>query len=411
MDERDHDLVIIGGGIGGSALATVMQRAGHSCLVLERSTEFPDRTKGEWIAPWGVVEAERLGVRDDLATARGHVLRRHIGYDETRDPAEAEGGALDLALLPGVDGPMTQRHPDACRVLLDAAVAAGADVRRGVERVDVTVDDGRPSVTYSVGGGDRVARARLVVGADGRNSVVRRGVGFELHRDPPHHLFSGLLVDGADGWPEDVQIAGAEGDVHFLAFPQGAGRVRLYLGFGLDQRHRLSGADGPAEFIRTFDLDSVPESAALAGATPISPCATYANEDAWVDVPVRDGVVLIGDAAGWNDPITGQGLSITLRDVRIVSELLLASSDWSADALTAYTEERRERLRRLRFAAQVQSALYNEFTPEARERRIRAHARFAEDPMLMMTLLSVMVGPEVPAPEHFGEEARERILG
>ena len=56
MDERDHDLVIIGGGIGGSALATVMQRAGHSCLVLEHSTEFPDRTKGEWIAPWGVVE-------------------------------------------------------------------------------------------------------------------------------------------------------------------------------------------------------------------------------------------------------------------------------------------------------------------------------------------------------------------
>ncbi len=410
MTERDYDLVIVGGGIGGSALATVMQRAGHSCLVLERTTEFPDRTKGEWIAPWGIVEAERIGLRDDIAVARGHVLRRHIGYDETRDPAEAEAGALDLALLPGVDGPMTQRHPDACQVLLDAAVAAGADVRRGVERIEVTAE-GRPTATYRWGGTEHVAGGRLLVGADGRNSVVRRDLGFELDKDPPHHLFSGLLVDAADDWPEDVQIAGAEGDVHFLAFPQGAGRVRLYLGFLLDQRRRLAGADGAAEFVRTFDLRSVPQSGALANATPVSPCATYPNEDAWVDAPVRDGVVLIGDAGGWNDPITGQGLSITLRDVRMVTEILLASADWSANPFAAYTEERRERLRRLRFSAQVQSALYCEFGPTARDRRMRAHARFAEDPTLMMTLLAVMVGPEVPGPEHFTEHARERILG
>jgi hypothetical protein len=64
----------------------------------------------------------------------------------------------------------------------------------------------------------------------------------------------------------------------------------------------------------------------------------------------------------------------------------------------------------LRFSAQVQSALYSEFTPEARERRKRAHARFAEDPTMMMTLLAVMVGPEVPGPEYFTEDARERIL-
>jgi 2-polyprenyl-6-methoxyphenol hydroxylase-like FAD-dependent oxidoreductase len=155
----------------------------------------------------------------------------------------------------------------------------------------------------------------------------------------------------------------------------------------------------------------VPASAALAGATPVSPCATYPNEDAWVDVPVRDGVVLIGDAGGWNDPITGQGLSITLRDVRLVSDILTASDDWSAPAFTPYVEERRERLRRLRFSAQLQSALYSEFGDEARARRVRAHARFAEDPTLMMSLLAAMVGPEVPGPEYFTEDARARILG
>ncbi|MET0323578.1 MAG: hypothetical protein ABW219_00045 [Ilumatobacteraceae bacterium] len=53
----------------------------------------------------------------------------------------------------------------------------------------------------------------------------------------------------------------------------------------------------------------------------------------------------------------------------------------------------------------------SEFTPEARERRVRAHARFAEDPTSAMTLLSAMVGPEVSGPEHSSEDARERILG
>ncbi len=409
MAEYEYDVIVVGGGIGGASLAAVMQGAGHSCLVLERTTAFPDRTKGEWIAPWGVVEARRLELEDIIASARGHVLRRHVGYDETVDAAEAEAASLALDLIPGIEGPMTQRHPDACQVLLDAAVAAGARVHRGVEEIDISL--GPPTVTFADGNGARrTATARLLVGADGRNSVVRRRLGFELQKDPAHHAFSGLLVDGADDWPEEVQMAGAEGDVHFLAFPQGRGRVRLYLGLPLEERHRLSGPNGPTEFVRAFHLACVPKSEALAGATPVSPCATYPNEDAWVDVPVTDGAILIGDAGGWNDPITGQGLSITLRDVRWVTEILRASSDWSPAAFEPYMEERRERLRRLRFAAQIQSALYAEFGEEARTRRRRAAARFAEDPSLMLTLVSSMIGPESVDADCFTEERRQLIL-
>ena len=125
MTADTYDLAIIGGGIGGSALATVMQRAGRSCLVLERTEEFPDRTKGEWIAPWGVAEAQRLGVLDDLATARGHFIRRHASFDPALDPDEVLAAPTELALLPGIDGPMTQRHPDACQALFDAATKDG----------------------------------------------------------------------------------------------------------------------------------------------------------------------------------------------------------------------------------------------------------------------------------------------
>jgi len=407
--DSEYDLAIVGGGIGGPALATVMQRAGRSCLVLERTTEFPDRTKGEWIAPWGVAEAAQLGLLDDIARARGHFLRRHAYFDPEMDPAQALEEALPLALLTGIDGPMTQRHPDACQALCDAATAAGAYTRRGVDVASVEAGE-RPAVRWTDERGEHHATARLLVGADGRNSMVRRSLGLELEKDPPHHLFSGLLVDGADGWPDDLQAIGAQGDVHFLAFPQGSGRVRLYLGFGLDQPHRMTGAGGPAAFLDGFRLSCLPESAALADATPISPCATYANEDAWIDDPVAAGAVLIGDAAGWNDPITGQGLSITLRDVRLVSEVLQASADWSPGAFAPYVEERRERMRRLRFGAQVQSALFNEFGPAAQARRSRAFARFAEDPGLTMTLLASMVGPEQAPAECFTEETRHRIL-
>jgi 2-polyprenyl-6-methoxyphenol hydroxylase-like FAD-dependent oxidoreductase len=409
MTAETYDLAIIGGGIGGSASATVMQRAGRSCLLLERTAEFPDRTKGEWIAPWGVAEAQRLGVLDDIASARGHFIRRHASFDPALDPDAVLAAPTELALLPGIDGPMTQRHPDACQALFDAATKEGADTRRGVEDITISLEP-QPTVTWRDATGPHSATARLIVGADGRNSMVRRTLDFELHRDPPHHYFSGVLVDGADDFDEELQAIGTERDVHFLVFPQGAGRVRLYLGFGLDQAKRFAGPDGPQSFVDAFRFECMPASEALASATPVSPCATYPNEDTWVDVPVADGVVLIGDAAGWNDPITGQGQSIALRDVRLVSEVLQASDDWSPAAFTPYVEERRERMRRLRFGAAVQSRIFNEFGPDAAARRLRVWERFEAEPELSLAVISSLVGPELAPPEVFTDDAWHRIL-
>lgn len=62
-----HDLIIIGGGIAGSALASVMAEAGQNVLLLEPQTEYIDRVRGEWIAPWGVMETQRVGLYDMLA--------------------------------------------------------------------------------------------------------------------------------------------------------------------------------------------------------------------------------------------------------------------------------------------------------------------------------------------------------
>src|SRR4029079_14229770 len=95
-----------------------------------------------------------------------------------------------------------------------------------------------------------------------------------------------------------------------------------------------------------------------------------------------EGVVLVGDAAGWNDPIIGLGLSITYRDVRIVSDILKASDDWSPKAFAPYAEERAERMRRLRIDGQRQSAIDMEFGEAAAARRHSYHARGVADPSL-----------------------------
>jgi 2-polyprenyl-6-methoxyphenol hydroxylase-like FAD-dependent oxidoreductase len=103
-------------------------------------------------------------------------------------------------------------------------------------------------------------------------------------------------------------------------------------------------------------------------------------------------VVLVGDAAGHNDPIIGQGLSIALRDVRLVSETILAGG-WDQAAFRPYVEERLERMRRLRITARLAVSLRAEYGEEARLRRQRAGRRARIDKMLSPIPAS-LVGPE-----------------
>lgn len=401
------DVVVVGGGIAGGALATVLARAGVSVLLLERTIEYRDRVRGEWLSPWGVVEAQRLKLYDTLRAAGGHHVPRFIAWDETVDAAQAEAEALDLgALFPGVAGALCLGHPVACRALVQAAASAGATVLHGVSGVRVTA----PEVSYRHADVEHRVRCRLVVGADARGSAVREQAGIRLYTDPPHHLFSGLLVGNLD-WPDDIQTVGTEGDVNFLVFPQAGGKARLYLGHALADRHRFTGPEGTARFLAAFRLSCVPESDRLARATPAGPCAGYTNEDTWTEEPFADGVVLIGDAAGHNDPIIGQGLSIALRDVRLVSELLLATREWSTGLFAPYSAERRERMRRLRFTAALTATLTAEFGTAATERRRRANDRMRADSTLQVAQAVPFIGPEAAPAELFTEETWERILG
>lgn len=405
-----YDLAIVGGGVGGSALAKVMADAGKSVLLLEASEVYEDKVRGEWIAPWGVAEVHRLGLYDVLMAAGGHHLARHVTYDETLDPGQAEAAALPLNFFKeGVPGPLCLRHPVHCQALFDAAKAAGATALRGVRVIDVA-GGARPRVAYEHGGQTHEARARLLVGADGRTSQVREALGIALNQDPPHHWFAGLLVDDVEGWSPDLQAIGTEGEFGFLAFPQGGGRVRVYGGYPLEQAKRFRGAGGARRFLDAFAMGCSPANRHLVAGRPAGPLFSYVNADSWTDKPFAPGAVLVGDAAGWNDPILGLGLSITYRDVRIVTEILKETDAWDRVSFEPYAEERAERMRRLRFTAKLQATLDMEFGEAARERRASLFRRAAADPSLRAHGFAVLAGPETLPAEMFSEEHRARVL-
>src|SRR3954453_9598449 len=171
------DVVVVGGGIGGGPLADGLAQNGLGVTVLEGTTEFPDRVRGESMQLWGLVEARRLGVEDALLRAGAHIAPVWKQYVE----GLGDGGEIPASMIiPDVPGTLNLRHPDACQALLDAAAAAGATGGRGGADGDLTpgVD---PRVSYRSGRGAETVDTTLVVGADGRASTIRRQAGIELH--------------------------------------------------------------------------------------------------------------------------------------------------------------------------------------------------------------------------------------
>jgi len=404
------DVVIVGGGIAGSALAAALAEDELDVLLLERQTTYRDKVRGEVINCWGVEELRELGLEDAVLDAGGTWVNRFIGFDETVEPEAAEAAALHLdEMLPGIPGVLDVGHPEACEALATAAEKRGARVARGIS--DVRVQGGTaPYVRYTHDGTPHEVRTRLVVGADGRTSAVRGQLNIPLIQTPPNSLGGGLLVENLHAWPMNVTSIGTEGDLLYFVFPRSGGRARLYLLHGVAQKGRFSGPDRHRKFLKAFQLRCIPHSEMFASAAPSSACAFYPMNDAWTDTPYAPGGVLIGDAAGWTDPIVGQGLSIALRDARMVRDALRDNAEWTPQAFEHYQTEREIRMHRLRISGEVRTKISMTFTPAGAARR-RAYARvWPTDPILAGSRLATFQGPfNVPA-ESFDRSVIERIF-
>lgn len=393
------DLVVVGGGLAGASLAKSLAEHGARVLVLERDEQFRDRVRGEMMTPWGVAEAGSLGIGELLRSGCGHELPWVDFFSGDTLMVHRPVAATTPQQVPC----LAFYHPVMQEVLLEGAANAGAEVRRGASVQEVRPGS-PPSVIAQRNGRTEEVRARMIVGADGRSSMVCKTARFHLMRDPDRLLMAGVLLENVSV-PEDtakIVIDSRAGRVAAI-FPQGKGRARGYFCYYKDSRSRIQGDSAFADFVESCKRTGA-DPGWYAGAEAAGPLASFEGADTNVKHPYRDGVALIGDAAATSDPSWGQGLSMTVRDVRVLRDKLLANGDWDA-AGHAYAEEHDRYCDAVHSVVGWHTELFLGLGPEAEARRARAMPLIAEDPTRQPDLL--FSGPDMPVDEH----TRQRFFG
>lgn len=327
-----YDIIVVGGGPGGASAARAAVRAGARVLLLERDQRPRDRICGEYLCPGAVGELEGLGFADALAGLR---------------PGRLEG----MRLFAPSGAEVATRFPDrrpglsVWRVTFDArlAAASGAEVVRGARVTDVRVDPDAARV--SLADGSEIAAA-LVVGADGRNSVVARRRDLHL---PPRTDARAVLhayVSGVTGCTPcgEMHLPGDGSYVGLNPGPDGLLNVSYVSDLdGLGARP----SDGADERLRSV-LGSV---ASLRDRFRASRIEGRVRVLAPLEVRARrvfdDRVLLVGDAAGFLDPLTGEGMYGAIVSGRIAGALAADATRrgaTSARALRRYARARRRAL-------------------------------------------------------------------
>jgi menaquinone-9 beta-reductase len=395
MTASRYDIVTIGGGLGASALARAMAERGAKVLVLEQERRFRDRVRGEYVCPWGVAEAKELGISE--------ILCRNCAVElPWTDLGFGPRNLLETTpqQLPG----LSFSHPEMQEALLAAAEAVGAEVRRGVtvERIET---DQQPVVVAAADGRSERIAARLIVAADGRGSQARKWGGFTLEKNAQPFLFAGVLLTEVSARQDmGVFIFNSELGTIGVVIPQGKARYRAYLGYPTTVNYRLQGSDKLGLFF-SESAKVAPVFAEFHSASKsIGPLASFDGGDSWVNHPYRGGVALIGDAAATSDPSFGQGMSLTLRDVRVLRDELLRDSDWD-QAGHGYAEQHDVYFHNCHTATVWLRQVFQEQSPEAALRRQRALPLIAED--LTRVPDHIFSGPEMP----LDDSVRSRFFG
>ena len=366
-DGKEADVVIVGGGPAGSATACFLAAEGVDVLLLDRA-HFPrDKVCAEYLSPEASRVLDAMGVLGKVEAAGGSQL---VGM-----MVRAPSGESCRGYFAGAHGyrgfrdtGLALRRTILDSILLSHARGAGACVREGARVIDVHMEAGRAAgvVVAEADGRRTTVRSRLVIGADGLRSIVSRRLGLARRSRWPSRI---ALV----GHFTDVAGVGEVGEIHvdtqgYLGIaPVGGGTVNVGVVVPVSRAKDIAGA--PSEFLERW-IDDRPHlrerfvRARAVGAVRATGPFASAVRRGWAP-----GAAVVGDAADFFDPFTGEGIYAALRGGQMLSGFVLealSAGPRSADAsLAAYDRARRAefggkwKLERLAAAAVAFPAMMN----------------------------------------------------
>ena len=324
MTEPTYDVIVVGARCAGAPLAMLLARRGHRTLLVDRSTFPSDTVSTHVIHPPGVAALGRWGLLDQVvATGCPPVSRYSFDF-----------GPVTLAGAPGTDAVPSAYAPRRIlldKILLDAAAAAGAEVREGYRVDELVVEDG---TVVGIRSGSSVERARVVVGADGRNSVVAKAVDPAVYEDHPP-----LTVGYYSYWsnlPTDTFEAYSRPGRGWAVCPTNDGLTLVVGGWPHAELAQYRN-DVEAELMRTFELS--PAFAERIKDAKREERIAGASVPNYFRVPSGPGWALVGDAGYSRDFITAQGITDAFLDAENLAEALTTGGGSEA-AMAGYRTAR-----------------------------------------------------------------------
>lgn len=355
-----YDAIVVGARCAGAPTAMLLAWRGYQVLLVDRDTFPSDTLSTHYIHPPGVAKLKEWGLLERvLATNAPPIKTLHVEHDGVRLSGMPTYQGIDFALCP--------RRTALDTVLVDAAVAAGAELRDGVVVEDMVWGEQDTVVGirgHRTGGAPVEERARVVIGADGMRSVVARSVKpREYNTRPPlgcgyYAYFSGVPMDGAEIHYRD--------DCVLFGFPTNEGQTCVAVEWPND-RFAIVRREYEQAFHRA--LGQAPDFAVrVARGRRETRFFGIGNIPNFFRTPYGPGWTLVGDAGYHKDPITGQGIMDAFLDAAALAEAL--HDGWSGrlpllEALARYEQGRNERAFPL-YELTIQQASFQPLPPEQR---------------------------------------------